>query len=231
LTKIANDSEFDFELSQPFITGELLSVMNDFISSKNCEEEIRKKEELNFSRVDELNRVLDSIFELNYWKPGDVAKGLLSILEDKDFENDYYKLNIFFIFNMIDFDNISDEIFPGLRESEELEGEEKNSNAFEILLNDKNQLVFNEEIINLDELRISICDYMKKSKSKSIIVINIDEKSILNFYKKINNLIRSEISKIRNDYAVMRFNDSFENLDKSQQLVIKKLYPQKILIN
>lgn len=230
LTKIANDPYFDYYPSRAFIAEELRSVEQDSLLYQFCESEMRITASIDFTKVDRLKKVLDSIAALEDWAPTDMAKGVLSVLDGKDFEQDYYKLQIFPIFNMINFAPLSDKIFPGLRESEELIEYAELSNAMEIYLDEKNRINVNDKIETITGLKIKVRDYEYKNKSKSILIIRTHGQSIFKYYREIRTAIIEEIHMLREQLAVEKFKMELNKLSDVQTDYIKNIYPQKIVV-
>ena len=173
-------------------------------------------------------------------------------------------LIFFLVTTTIETDSGISRKLPPMEESEE-DVVIKQKNIFTVLLNGKDQLLVEDELMDLEELRESAiefldngggtgedaCNYCKGKKDpkssdnpdKAIISLKNERETSYAMYVSVQNEIMAAYNEVRNQRALILYNESFEEMKnnwndvnhpdyKSQKLKekierVKKEYPQK----
>ncbi len=191
--------------------------------------------------------IFDSIRIKENISPTLIADEILEVFNAEDFENDYYRT-----IGLITFSNIvkMNDYRRGLAgklssmpKEEYVENKEKNT--FVILINaeDKilvdgkptkvfelNELVKSFLIETSDKVEIDLPLIGKQKISKGIIYMRNEKGTSYDFYITVLNELKKVYKDIRDEYSLKFFNDSFDELDKEKQEVIKNLVPQRIYL-
>jgi len=227
--KIVVDNDFDYNPSESFLTKIIELGMPKNEAFRNCQSELREKSKNEFSKSYELQTVLDSIFKNSVnISPSIVATGILSVLNEKDFELDYYKMSVFFLFDTISYTN-DDGISKKLPEFKEDKKEYDLSKAMNIYINGDNQIFVNQKKVNIEELKIKVRDYEFKNKSESFFSVKTERAAMYKTYLDVQNTIIGEIRNLREQLAKEKYNTGLDNLTEIQLSKIKIVYPQKIM--
>tara|TARA_R110002051_G_scaffold1113_2_gene5630 strand:- start:11 stop:916 length:906 start_codon:yes stop_codon:yes gene_type:complete len=226
--KIVTDDDFDYNPSISFLDKIIDIGMPQNESFKNCQSELRERAENGFSKGTELQTVLDSIKNSGNLTPSTVANGILSVLNEKDFELDYYKMSVFFLFDTINYTNDSG-ISRKLPEFKENETEYDLSKAINIYIDVNNQIFVNKEKVDIEKLKVQIREYEFKNKSESIISFKAERETMYKTYVDVQNAIIGEIQILREQLAKEKYNTELDKLTEEQQSEIKKIYPKKIV--
>jgi biopolymer transport protein ExbD len=220
--KIVEENDFNYNPSISFLDKIIDIGMPQSESFIKCKSELKESE---FLKSNELQKVFDSLKESDNFSPSSVAGGILSVLNDKDFELDYYKMSVFFLFDTISYVN-DDGLIRKLPEIQEDDTEYDLSKAIKIYINGNNQIFVNDEKVDIDNLKIKVKDYEEKNKSESLIALKYERETMYQTYVDVQNAIVGEIKELREKLANQKFNSSLENLTKEQLLEIRKIYPQ-----
>ncbi len=211
-TPITNSfSERIMELGQP-----------DLVRFQECEDAIVEPNNPNTKRK-QLGKVLDSIMSLRDMNPSLVANGILSVLDESDFEMDYYKMMIYFTL-----DNVLDKgsgIARSLPSLEEQEASYDASNALEIQIDETNKLFLYDEEIELSKLKGKIIDYVKENPSEPVLRISNHRLTSYGFYITVQNEVIAAKNAIRDEGALTLYGKPMEQLSDSLQREVKKRYP------
>ena len=226
--KIVSDDDFNYNPSKSFLDKIIDIGMPQNESFRNCQSELRKKSKNKFSKGTELQTVLDSIQNSGNLTPSIVANGILSVLNEKDFELDYYKMSVFFLFDTISYTNDS-----GIsRKLPKFKKDETNydlSKAINIYIDGNNLIFANKEKVNIEKLKVKIREYELKNKSESIISFKTERATMYSTYVEVQNAIIEEIQILREQLAKEKYNTELNKLSEKQQSEIKKTYPKKIV--
>lgn len=125
----------------------------------------------------------------------------------------------------------------------------KERNVFVVLVNAKDQLLVEGELMRISELRESAKEFManpnndeslpeKKVEevnffgpvelSKGVISLRNDVGTTYGTYLAVQNELVGAINELREELAQRKWNKSYEDLEKEQQKAVRKIYPQKI---
>jgi biopolymer transport protein ExbD len=220
--KIVEENDFNYNPSISFLDKIIDIGMPQSESFIKCKSELKESE---FLKSNELQKVFDSLKESDNFSPSSVAGGILIVLNDRDFELDYYKMSVFFLFDTISYVN-DDGLIRKLPEIQEDDTEYDLSKAIKIYINGNNQIFVNDEKVDIDNLKIKVKDYEEKNKSESLIALKYERETMYQTYVDVQNAIVGEIKELREKLANQKFNSSLENLTKEQLLEIRKIYPQ-----
>lgn len=226
--KVIIDDEFNYNPSKSFFdkTTEIGLPQNE--SFKNCQSELLEKSENEYSKGVELKTVIDSIVNSGNISPSTIANGILTVLNEKDFELDYYKIIVFSLFDTINFTNDSG-ISKKLPEFKKDEREYDLSKALNIYIDGNNQIFVNKQKVDIEKFKVQIQEYIFKNKSKSIISFKTERETMYKTYINVKNTIVGEIQILREQLAKEKYNAEFDKLTEKQQSEIKKVYPIKIV--
>lgn len=220
--KIVKENDFNYNPSKSFLDKIIDIGMPQSESFTKCQSELEESE---FLKSNELQKVFDSLKESDNFSASSVASGILSVLNDKDFELDYYKMSVFFLLDTISYVN-DDGLIRKLPEIQEDDTEYDLSKAIKIYIDGNNQIFVNEEKVDIDNLKIRVKDYEEKNKSESLIVLKYERETMYQTYIDVQNAIVGEIKELREKLAKQKFNSALENLTKEQLSEIRKIYPQ-----
>ena len=227
LQNIANGKNLDKAPSK-FFTDELQKIEKpDLEKAQECQKIIvRDSASYNFSKLEGLEQAFMTSQNSNAIQPSLLAKDILKILSEEDFEIDFYKVRIFFLFNLIEPDSGVNRRLP---EIDNNQIEYDLTNALKIFLNDQSEILVNEAKVTLDELKELVRDYELKNKSESIISLKNDRKTKYKNYVEVQNAIVGEIRDLRIQLAKEKYNMDLDSLTEEQLFEIKKIYPQKLV--
>lgn len=226
--KIVMDDDFDYNPSKSFLDKIIDIGMPQNESFKNCQSALREKSKNEFSKGTELQTVLDSIQNSGNLTPSIVANGILSVLNEKDFELDYYKMSVFFLFDTISYTNDSG-ISRKIPEFKEAETENDLSKAINIYIDGNNQIFVNKEKVDIEKLKVQIREYEFKNKSESIISFKAERETMYKTYVDVQKAIVGEIQILRKQLAKEKYKTELDKLTEKQLIEIKYIYPQKIV--
>ncbi|KAB1159591.1 hypothetical protein F7018_04590 [Tenacibaculum aiptasiae] len=223
--KIIINNDFNYNISESF--SEKLKKVKQAKKKphKNCQLNLKNK----LSKTYKLQFVLDSIVKNSTdLSPSIIAKGILNVLNEKDFELDYYKMNTLLLFDTLKY--INNQGIPEKLPNNKTENIEYDLNsAINVYINGDNQIFIDNEKVSLKQLKKRIRDYQLKNKSKSIISIKADRATMYSTYVDVQKTIIQEIKKLRELLAKEKYKTTFDKLNKKQLIQIKKTYPQKII--
>jgi len=224
--RLANDSTLIIKLPQSFASILTNVSKPDFEASENCKSQILDSIDQNNSKIFGLRDILDDIDGNGNFESSEFAKGLISVLDDKDMELDYYKLNTFFMLDVIGvtLDSGISRQLPPIRDELPVDM----SKALFITIDSKDQVYVNEEIIQLQGLRKRVKSYVRSSKSNTVISLKPDLKAAYKTYITVQNEIVAAIGALREELSQERYGLPFGELNEEQSKEIKDVYPSRI---
>jgi len=110
-------------------------------------------------------------------------------------------------------------------------------NVFEITLKDDNQLFVNNNVLQLNNLKIALKQFilnngrnpdMSDSPKDVVILLKIERESNYNTYIAVQNEITHSYNEIRNESANLLYRKNFQELNYEQQTEIRKLFPMQL---
>ena len=192
-----------------------------------CMNRIFSSPEYLSSKPYKIKKAINELSANNLLTSIEITKSLNSILTEEDYELDYYKMKIFMLIetnsqNLGFFDNINDQKI--------IDNDTKNiSHALNIVLNEKNEIYIENEMLSIADLKIKVKEYELKFKSESIITLDISKKALYSDYISLENAIKEAIEELRNELSLKTFNKSFEELTEKNLKSIKKTFPIRVI--
>lgn len=227
LQKIANGNAFD-KVPSKFFSAELQKLEKpDLEKAQECQKIIiNDSASYNMSKLKGLEQAITNAQNSNDIEPSIIAKDILKVLTKEDFEIDFYKLRIFFLFSIIDTDSGISRRLPKMEENQV---EYDLTNALKIILNDKSEIYINDKKVTIAELKKIVRNYELQNKSESVISLKTDRGTMYRTYIDVQNAIVGEIRHLRDKLAKEKYNTEFDKLTEEQLSEIKKVYPQKLI--
>ena len=110
-------------------------------------------------------------------------------------------------------------------------------NIYEVLINSNNQLLVEDELIDISQLRQGAKEFidnkgrnanLSDNPEKAIISLQNDRGTEYMTYIRVQNELAAAYNELRNKAALNKFGERYANLNKTQKKEIRKMYPQKI---
>ena len=180
----------------------------------------------NMSKLKVLEQAITNAENSNDIQPSLIAKDILKVLSEDDFELDFYKVRTFFLFNLIEPDS---GISRRLPENEENQNEYNLTNALKITLDNKSEIFVDNKKVTVDKLKKLVREYELKNKAESVISLKADRGTMYKTYIEVQNAIVGEIRQLRDKLAKEKYNTELDKLTEEQLSEIKKVYPQNLV--
>lgn len=224
LQKIANGNEID-KVPSKFFGTEIQKIEKPNLEKvQECQKIILKDSaSYDISKLKGIEEVVINAQNSNDLQPSLIAKDILKVLSDEDFEINFYKIRTFFLFGIFDTDLGLSSRLP---ETQENQTKYDLTNALKITLNDKSEIFVDNKKLTIDEFKKVVREYETKNKSESIISIKTDRETMYRTYIDVQNAITSEIRHLRENLAKEKYNTELDNLSEEELSEIKKIYPQ-----
>ena len=110
-------------------------------------------------------------------------------------------------------------------------------NIYVVKVNKNNQLLVEGELLDITQLKEGAKRFINNNglnpnlsdnPDKAIVSLQNDRGTEYMTYIQVQNELAAAYNELRNEKALMKFGESFVNLNKTQQKEIRKMYPQKI---
>jgi len=110
-------------------------------------------------------------------------------------------------------------------------------NAFIVLVNSKDQLLVENEITDIKELKKKakrfINNYgadptLSDSPQKAVISFRGDRGTSYERYLEVYNELRAAYNELRDEYSMKNYGKLFDDLDSARRATVKKIYPLRI---
>ena len=110
-------------------------------------------------------------------------------------------------------------------------------NIYVVLINSNNQLLVEGEMMDISQLRDGaksfidnngIREDLSESPEKAIISLQNDRGTSYKMYIRVQNELAAAYNELRNKASLSKFGERYNDLNKSDQKEIRKIYPQKI---
>ena len=227
LQKIADGNEFN-KVPSKFFTDELQKIDKpDREKAQECQKIIVKDStSYNMSKLKGLEQAITNAENSNDIQPSLIAKDILKVLSEDDFELGFYKVRTFFLFNLIEPDS---GISRRLPENEENQNEYDLTNALKITLDNKSEIFVDNKKVTVDKLKKLVREYEFKNKAESVISLKADRGTMYKTYIEVQNAIVGEIRQLRDKLAKEKYNTELDKLTEEQLSEIKKVYPQNLV--
>lgn len=199
-----------------------LSYTDLIHSNQKCTDKIKSLDIYKDSNTYRFEQTMDSLND-PYNDKIVVIEKIISSLNEKDFELDFYKIRALLVMEKMN--SISD-LFE-----EKVYSEKQLETAFKVLLTKKNEIIFQGEKISNDNLKILVENYLRIAKKNSLIIIDTYRDVKYGDYVKFIKSFEYVFSKLRNELSEQKFNKQFENLTESEKEIIEKEYSFEIKEN
>ena len=223
--KIAKGINFKFDSSKSFSAMLMKITKPNYSQVMACQRQLLNNSNSKNGKISELSHVLDSLKSAKEFEPTNVAKGILSVLSEKDFELTYYKMKVLYL---IDIFNSNNGINRQFINHDQTDRSFESNNPIYIYLNAKNEVIVNKKKVTLKQLKIIIRDYELKNKSESQIEFKIDKVAMYKTYTDVLKAIAEEIQILREQLSQEKYKTDFDKLTKKQAALIKKIYPERL---
>lgn len=110
-------------------------------------------------------------------------------------------------------------------------------NIYVVLINSNNQLLVEGEMMDISQLRDGAKSFidnngvredLSENPEKAIISLQNDRGTSYKMYIRVQNELAAAYNELRNKASLSKFGERYNNLNKSDQKEIRKMYPQKI---
>lgn len=199
-----------------------LSYTDLIHSNQKCSDKIKSLDIYKDSNTYRFEKTMDSLND-PYNDKIVVIEKIISSLNEKDFELDFYKIRALLIMERMN--SISD-LFE-----EKVYSEKQLETAFKVLLTKKNEIIFQGKKVSNDNLKILVENYLRIAKKNSLIIIDTYRDVKYGDYVKFIKSFEYVFSKLRNELSEQKFNKQFENLTESEKEIIEKEYSFEIKEN
>lgn len=225
--KVASGNEFNKVPSKFFATEMQKLEKPDMEKARKCQK-IIDQDSLSYdvSKLKGLEQAMINAQKSLDLQPSTIAKEILDVLTEEDFELDFYKMRAFLLFSLVD---TNAGIAKKLQDLPDDDSELDLSNAIHIYIDGDNQMFVNKEKVTLKKLRTAVKKYEKKNKSTSIIALKAERATEYAMYIQVQNAILRAIRELRVQLSKEKYNKELEKLTKEELDEIKKVYPQKII--
>lgn len=197
---------------------------NEFYSI-NCLEELNRLDSATItnSKYSQMTLALQTAVQTEV-SPSSIAKVITSVLESSDFDKQYYRalalLTIAYAAN-------SD---VGLGRQLKTNDHEDLATYESIIvtLTEKDQIIVNENEISSEKLKPILKEFIKTHRSKHLINFLADKGTSYDFYLKVQDQIMSVYSELKNELAMTKYDQPFNELSADRQNEIKQTFPTRI---
>ena len=227
LQNIADGNEFDKVPSKFFSAESQKLGKPDFEKAQECKKTIIKDSaSYNMSKLEGIEQAITNAQNSNDLQLSVIAKDILKVLTEEDFEIDFYKFRVFFLFEII---NPDIGINRKLPEANPMDKRYNLDKALNVYLNSQNDVFVNDKKVTLIELKKQIIKYESKFKSESVIVLKAERETMYKEYIAVQNTLINAISSLRDKLANEKYNTAFDRLDKIKTKEIKAIYPLNVV--
>ena len=199
-----------------------LSYVDLIHFNQNCTDKIKSLDIYKESNTYRFEKTMDSLKD-SYNDQVKMINGIITSLNEKDFELDYYKIRALLVMERM---NSIPELFE-----EKVYTESQLETAFKVILNKKNEIIFQGEKVSNDNLKILVENYLRITKSNSLIIVDTYRDVKYGDYVKFIELFEFVFNKLGNELSEQKFNKKFENLTESEKEIIEKEYSFEIKEN
>ena len=177
-------------------------------------------------KVNQINKIQSEMITAGDLDATYIAIRMLEILDENDFELDYYKMRSYLVLSALDLGAYEGSGLGVKRIKDKIDLE----NVLWVSVNSDNVIFVNEEEKIIDELSEIIRSYMIENKSKAIISLGSERGTAYKTYLEVENTIISEIEFLRTELALEKYDKSLDDLSEDELNEIKRIYPMNISI-
>ncbi len=126
---------------------------------------------------------------------------------------------------------------PWTPDQEDVEVDINARNVLEILVNAKDQLLVEGEVMDISQLKAETIKHITNngrdenysdSPTKAIVSLKNDKGTSYGRYISVYNELRAGYNQVRNDHAMNTFGKAYDDLEKAQQKEVRAIYPLKL---
>jgi hypothetical protein len=204
-----------------FMVAQLQSKNFSMDNFKACSNQLKASEGYESSK---LFQVEETLLEIKTIKDvQDITEKVAKMLTEKELMHPYYRLRII---NFLE--------SHGKRATKVVSKNPSLSaadlkNALKIHIKEQDEILVNTKAVSFGELLTITKKYLQKNTVTAIILIKVSEKIAPQFSQAIQNEIIKIIHTLRNELAVKKYQNPFEELTETQQKEIIKIYPENII--
>ena len=189
----------------------------------NCQKElVRKSREYEALKYLTFTNVLVKVFTKNQGlERKKIAAIINDILDTQDYGMEYYKMSIFFVFDLIPTSAGADYTTTTLKNPTK----KQKRNALGIEIDFESKILVENNQVDLDTLGDILENYFKENKSESVLSLRTDNNAKYSIYANVSELILKEINQLRKELAESEFQKSFEELNQSEMDFVNSTYP------
>ncbi len=183
----------------------------------------------NTSKILLLETTLNGLNQTGDFEPTLIAKNTAEILTVDDLELDFYKMRVYLLMDMM---LINAGVYPTIdRVEATLEREFDLDNALDLKLNAESGLSVDEKPTDIKNLKSLVSAYLRKNESNSVIQLKAENDTAYATYIAVQNEVIAAYDIVREQEAQIRFNSSWESLNKEQKDEIILKFPKNIIDN
>jgi len=188
-----------------------------------CINSILTSKEYLTSKPHKLEKAINEHSEKKSLTASELTKSINSILNEDDYELDFYKLRIFML---IESNSQSFGLNNRINDSKLSETKPTDlSNSLNIVLNKNNKILIQNKTLTIDELNNEVRKYEIEFKNESIITIQASREAKYKDYASIQDAIKSTIDKLRQELSLKKFNKELDQLSDEDFKTVRATYP------
>lgn len=193
----------------------------------NCQKEIvQKSSEYESDKYLKFTNELIKIFSKNEGiDRKEVATIINDVLETQDYGMEYYKLSVFFVFDLIPTSAGVDHTVTTLKNPTE----KQINNSLKIEINDESNIICKNEPIKLDQLGVILTQYYIRNKSESVLSLVTSPDAKYSVYAEVSEIIKKEVNQLRMELAESKFQKPFEKLNQTEIDFVITTYPLVVI--
>jgi len=223
--KVASSDDFP---EVPYLTNieNLIKIKpNEYNSTKCLQKLIKiKKKKVEKSKSYLLTLKMNEITANGEFSPSIVAGAITSILSPSDFDKYYYKAKaLLTIAHISSYDE-----YTSNNLNSERTFEDKEFLKVSVQINERNEIVYNDEIINGNTLKNELYSFIKQNPNNHLIMFTVEKETLYNFYLDVHSNISDVYSKLRNEKSKEIFERQFSDLTDKEKEEIEEIYPENI---
>ena len=218
--KIGSGKEIKYKSPNNLIDSIIVYNTEYFDVFKNCELDFSNNKNYKFSKTNKIKNALDSLVANDKVDIESISNSLLSILDEKDFELDYFKYKTFLMLTLFDKDHSLSKLI-------ESENQIERKNGLLIYIDENSKILIDEIKISPNKLKKRIIEYYKLNNSDSEILIRADRNAMYKIFKEVQDMIK-ELKLMLDQMSNDEFNLKFDQLNNKKRDVILEMAENKL---